>query len=206
MTATHNPLQSHDLHRPFHCAAGDIVAAATQLMPDLARPIPPPTTIEGLLDRCHVQAILPHPVRGQIRITLHSLEGIERRWCDPQNPADRPDTKDATVIVDERDHLRKGRSSFAAAKYALAFFRISLAWRSSRTSRSSSLLRSFSALVSPARCPLSRSACWHQTRSRASSQASARLLCRQPSRSRSQRGSLEKAEHRVHAVRQDRRG
>jgi len=50
-------------------------------------------------------------------------------------------TMDTTVIVDEHDHLRNGRSSSAAAKYALAFFRISLAWRSSLTSRSSSLTR-----------------------------------------------------------------
>src|SRR6056297_1199307 len=124
---------------------------AAQLVPDLARAISSPAAIEGLLDRRHVQLILPGPARCQVRIALHGLKRIIRRWCDPQNPADRPDTMDTTVIINERDHLRNGRSSSAAAKYALAFFRISLAWRSSRTSRSSSLIRSFSALVRPAR-------------------------------------------------------
>jgi hypothetical protein len=66
--------------------------------------------------------------------------------------------------VDEPHHHFDRRSSPAAAKQALALSRISLAWRSSPTSRSSSLMRSFSALVSPVRCPLSRSACRHQTR------------------------------------------
>ena len=120
-------------------------------MPDLARAISPTAAIERILDGSHVQPILPDPVRCQTGITLHGLEGVERRWCDLQNPADRPDTKDVTVIINERDHLRNGRSSSAAAKYALAFFRISLAWRSSRTSRSNSLMRSFSALVGPER-------------------------------------------------------
>ena len=92
--------------------------AAAQLMPDLARAIPAPAAIECLLDGGHVQLILPSPVRCQVRITLHGLEGVICRWCDPQDPADRPDTKDATMIVDERDHLRNGRSSSAAAKYA----------------------------------------------------------------------------------------
>ena len=41
------------------------------------------------------------------------------------------------------------RSSSALAKYALANFRISLVWRSSRTSRSSSLMRCCSAAASP---------------------------------------------------------
>ncbi|WP_145963444.1 hypothetical protein [Paracoccus mutanolyticus] len=43
-------------------------------------------------------------------ITLHSLEAVERRWCDPQNPADRPDTKDATVSQREGSAGRRDKS------------------------------------------------------------------------------------------------
>jgi hypothetical protein len=46
------------------------------------------------------------------------------------------------MLVDERLHGLKRRSSSAWAKDALALRRISLAWRSSRTSRSSALIRS----------------------------------------------------------------
>jgi hypothetical protein len=92
------------------------VSFATQLMPDLARPISATAVIEGLLYGRHIQPILPGPVRGLFGIARHRLERLERRWCDPQKPADRPDTKDAAMIIDERDHLRNGRSSSAAAK------------------------------------------------------------------------------------------
>jgi len=57
------------------------------------------------------------------------------------------------VIVDEGDHFLNGRSSSAWAKYADALRRISLAWRSSRTSRSRVLIRSRSSLIGPARRP-----------------------------------------------------
>jgi hypothetical protein len=47
-----------------------------------------------------------------------------------------------TMIVDEPDHHFDWRSSSAIAKYALALSRISLAWRSSRFSRSSAFILS----------------------------------------------------------------
>ncbi len=55
-------------------------------------------------------------------------------------------------------HLLR-RSSSACAKYALARRRISLARFSSRTSRSSSLIRAVLALLTPSRWPVSRSFC-----------------------------------------------
>src|SRR5437016_10647888 len=61
------------------------------------------------------------------------------------------------MIVDEGDHRLNGRSSSAWAKYADALRRIRLAWRSSRFSRSSALIRSPSCVVGPARRPWSRS-------------------------------------------------
>lgn len=53
-------------------------------MPELSHPISASTTIEGPLDGSHVLPILPDPIQGQIGITLPGLEGVIRRWCDPQ--------------------------------------------------------------------------------------------------------------------------
>src|SRR5438270_1978815 len=83
--------------------------------------------------------------------------GAVGRWGNRQHFADRLDPIRATVIVDEGDHRLNGRSSSAWAKYADALRRISLAWRSSRFSRSSALIRSPSCVVGPARRPWSRS-------------------------------------------------
>src|SRR5258707_15096632 len=66
---------------------------------------------------------------------------------DRQNAADRLDPVDVPMIVDERLHGFDRRSSSAWAKYADALRRISLAWRSSRFSRSSALIRSPSCVV-----------------------------------------------------------
>jgi hypothetical protein len=65
---------------------------------------------------------------------------------------------DSAMIIDECDHGLDRRSNSAIAKYADALRKISLAWRSSRTSRSKVLIRSRSSLVGPARNPWSRSA------------------------------------------------
>src|SRR5690606_28278484 len=80
-----------------------------------------------------------------------------RRRGDLQRTADRLDPATSAVLVDEGVHFLWWRSSSAWAKYALANFRISLVLRSSRTSRSSSLMRCCSAVVAPGRTPLSRS-------------------------------------------------
>ncbi|WP_241656374.1 hypothetical protein [Propioniciclava sinopodophylli] len=93
--------------------------------------------------------------------------------CFPQDPADRLDSEftalhDAAavsvdVVDDHRDRHLTGRylilrSSSAAAKKAALVFRISLARRSSRTSRSNSLIRVWSSVVIPGRRPSSTSA------------------------------------------------
>src|SRR4051812_19024359 len=72
---------------------------------------------------------------------------------DRQHLADRLDPVDGAVLVDEGDHFLNGRSSSAWAKYADALRRISFAWRNSRTSRSSALIRSCSSVVGPDRLP-----------------------------------------------------
>ena len=78
------------------------------------------------------------------------------RWGDRQHPADRLDPIRPAVIVDEGDHGLNRRSSSAWAKYAEALRRISLAWRSSRFSRSSALSLSAISVVRPGLRPLSR--------------------------------------------------
>src|SRR5215211_5843627 len=85
--------------------------------------------------------------------------GVVGRRGDRQYPADRLDPVGLAVIVDDGDHGFERRSSSAIAKYADALRRISFACRSSRTSRSSALIRSCSVVVGPARSPWSRSAC-----------------------------------------------
>ena len=70
--------------------------------------------------------------------------------------ADWLDPKAAVMLVDEGLHDLKRRSSSAWAKNALASFRISLALRSSRTSRSKAWMRCCSVVVGPARWPASR--------------------------------------------------
>src|ERR1700740_2576492 len=77
----------------------------------------------------------------------------------PQLSAERLDPVLIALIVDERDHHFGRRSSSAWAKYADALRRISLARRSSRFSRSSSLIRLRSSVETPPRRPLSISAC-----------------------------------------------
>src|SRR5258705_7582523 len=84
--------------------------------------------------------------------------GVIGRRGDRQDAADRLDPVLIAIRIDEADHGFHRRSSSAWAKYALALRRISLAWRNSRISRSSALMRSRSSVVGPARKPRARSA------------------------------------------------
>jgi hypothetical protein len=81
----------------------------------------------------------PQPGRGQGRIGALRDASVVGGRGDRQDPADRLDPILTPMIVDERDHGFDRRSSSARAKYADAFRRISLAWRSSRFSRSRAL-------------------------------------------------------------------
>lgn len=68
------------------------------------------------------------------------------------------------MLIDETIDLCQRRSSSAWAKYALAFRRISLARRSSRTSFSKSVMRRLSSLVIPGASPESTWFCFTQLR------------------------------------------
>src|SRR5690606_25078612 len=77
------------------------------------------------------------------------------RWGNLQHLADRLDPIGVAVMVNKLSQDLNRRSSSACAKNALASFRISLALRSSLTSRSRSLIRCCSPLVTPGRSPAS---------------------------------------------------
>ena len=97
----------------------------------------------------HPAAFLPMPGWGP---PPGGMGAVCRRG-NRQHPADRPDPMDRAMIVNERFHRLNGRSSSAWAKYADALRRISLAWRSSRFSRSRAFRRSRSSVVVPSRRP-----------------------------------------------------
>ena len=85
------------------------------------------------------------------------MSSISRRG-NLQDLAERLDPEGIAMLVDEVLQDLSRRSSSAWAKNALASFNISLARRSSLFSRSSSLTRWASAVVTPSRVPASTSA------------------------------------------------
>ncbi len=91
------------------------------------------------------------PLRSALWRGFSCLVQVIGRRSNRQHSADRPDSVDLTMLVDERHHHLPGRSSSAWAKYAEALRRISFARRSSRFSRSSVFKRSRSSLVRPGR-------------------------------------------------------
>jgi hypothetical protein len=153
LPAPHSPLQAHGPHQARHCAAGDPDPLPAQLAPDLPDTVDAEVLFEHAPDRDGQSRIAFGPCRQLARIgTPRSMSVVGRRG-DRQQLADRLDPVDGAMLVDEGDHGLDRRSSSAIAKYALALRRISLAWRSSRFSRSSALMRSRSSVVGPARRP-----------------------------------------------------
>src|SRR5580693_5517312 len=131
--------QTEGLHQPCHGAAGNIAAFTLQLPPDLAHAIDTEVLLDHPLN-IWLQGVIPSRSRRQPgRIGAPGGMRMVGRWGDRQHPADRLDPIRPAVIVEEGDHGLCRRSSSARAKYALALRRMSLAWRSSRFSRSSAL-------------------------------------------------------------------
>nr|UCK92300.1 hypothetical protein [Raoultella planticola] len=157
--ASNNAPQPKPLHQPLHGTARNVDSLAPQLPPDLAYPVDLVVVVPHALHLGYQYLVGLHPLRSQLRIGLPGRMRVVRRRGDLQHLADRLDPVNVSLLIDESLHRLKGRSSSAWAKYADALRRISLAWRSSRTSRSSALMRSFSAVVTPSRLPVSRS-CW----------------------------------------------
>ena len=112
-----------------------------ELLPNLVGPIDAQVGLPDPLDLGNQPLITQRPPAATGRITpLRRMLPITRRG-DLQHLADRLDPEVLPVFVDERPHGLSRRSSSAWAKNALASFRISLARRSSFTSRSSALMR-----------------------------------------------------------------
>jgi hypothetical protein len=148
--ASASPTQPAQPHQSLDGASRHRCAFAPQLTPDLVGTV-------------HLQVLVVHALHlGQhLGIALGSRG--QQRWIalacrvtpicrrgDLQRSADRLDPQTSAVLVDEGIHFLNWRSSSAWAKYALASFRISLVLRSSRTSRSRSLMRCCSVVVGPA--------------------------------------------------------
>jgi hypothetical protein len=151
--ATDNTLQTHRSHQAPHSATGNFPAFASQLPPNLSHAIDLEVLLEHARNLGHQAGIPLRPRRQPRRICPSGGMGVIGRWGDRQHFADRLDPICPAVIVDERDHGLCRRSSSARAKYADALRSISFAWRSSRFSRSSALMRSSSSLVGPGRTP-----------------------------------------------------
>src|SRR6056297_270485 len=151
-------------HEPLHGTLRDVVSFTSKLVPDLASTVAPAALTVDRPDPSEVHSVLLCAIRSKLGIARDSSMAMEGRWGNLQNTGDRLDPENLAMLFDEGNHLRNGRSSSAWAKYADAFFRISLAVRSSRFSRSSCSSRARSSVVRPARSPASRAACRHQAR------------------------------------------
>src|SRR5262245_55965697 len=159
LAPTHGPSQPKRSHQSFDPTAGDGDALPAELSPDLACAVDLEVLIPDALDLLRDLDIAPNPQQRPLRLGLPRLVLAVCSRGDQQLLADRLDPVLVAVLVNEGDHHFGRRSSSAWAKKAAALRRISLARFNSRFSRSSSLRRSRSVLVSPGRLPWSRSAC-----------------------------------------------
>ena len=151
LLAAHHAAQPLLAHQPLHRAAGDIDAFAAQLPPDLVGTVDLQIDPPDLLDLRGQRRITLHAGRSQGRVALPGGMPPVTGRGHLQHFADRLDPMNIPVGIDKRPHRFKWRSSSAWAKNALANFRISLALRSSRFSRSSAFTRSCSAVLTPSR-------------------------------------------------------
>ena len=139
-------------HQALHGATRCRDTLAMQLPPHLAGAVDAKVVCVYMPD-LHLQRIVPNLSQGW-RATTRCVVG---RRGEPQHPADRLDPETIPVDIYEAGHLG-GLGSSSCAKKTDAAFRISLALRNSRFSRSSTLSRSRSSVVCPRRVPESTSA------------------------------------------------
>ncbi len=155
--AAHDMPQALTLHESFDRTTGHHDDFAVQLPPDFVGTIDLQVGLPDALDLRHQHLVTPHSLAALFRIAPQGNMAPVARRGNLQLPADRLDPEGITMLVDERPQDLNRRSSSAWAKNALASLSISLALRSSLTSRSSSLTRFWSAVVGPSRWPVSRS-------------------------------------------------
>src|SRR5947209_4869095 len=154
LLASDRALKAGLLHQAFDGAAGDVDAFAAQRPPHLAHAIDAEVLGVNLADALDQLGVALSLSAG---IAPASLDLVIGGWGDLERLADRLDPVLVAKGIDHRAHLL-GCGSSSRAKKVEAAFRISFALRSSRTSRSRSLMRSASVLETPARSPWSISA------------------------------------------------
>ena len=139
--ASAHTLQTLLTHQPLDGTACHGDTLPVELQPDLVCAIDLQVGMPHTVNLRHQDRITLGTQRPQCWLSLARCMAPIRRWGDLQDTADRLDPKLRAVLIDEglQDLMR--RSSSAWAKNALASFRISLALRSSRFSRSRSLMR-----------------------------------------------------------------
>jgi hypothetical protein len=136
-------------HEAADRASRDVLSLPPELAPHLAHAVDAEVRIEYAPDVGLQDEVAPGPGRQPGRVGAPGDMGAVRRRGDRQHLADRLDPVGPAMVVDEGDHRFSGRSSSAWAKYADALRRISLAWRSSRFSRSRALIRALSSVAEP---------------------------------------------------------
>ena len=152
-------MQSLPAHQPLHRASGHADAFPVELAPDLVGTVDPDVVLPDPLNMADQHLVTRFTPAAKGRVLLPGGMSPVHRRGNLQDPADRLDLETLPVLVNERLHDFLWRPSSAWAEKAPARHRISLTRLSSRFSRSSSLMRRASAVLTPSRCPVSRSCC-----------------------------------------------
>src|ERR1019366_6325359 len=145
--ALYHPTKAQLAHQPLHRAGGHQESLAPQLGPDFVRPVDPEVLVPDPLDLGRQLLVPDRPGRGR-----SGAGRVVGGRGELQHPADRLNSPAFPVVGNEL-HGLGGLGSSSRAKKREAALRISLARRSSRFSRSSSRIRSRSAVVTPDRSP-----------------------------------------------------
>src|SRR5690625_4506355 len=144
LAASGDALQASSSHEPLYSAARHELAFPVQFLPHLPGAVTLFASIPHPFDFYALVSVMVIPEWLAALVLLAGFELVVDARGDRQLPADRLDPILTAVLIDERGHHFRWRSSSAWAKNA-AFRRISLACLSSLSSRSNCLSRSRSA-------------------------------------------------------------
>jgi hypothetical protein len=133
--------QAQSAHQSLDSAAGNSNSLSVHLFPHLVGSVDRHIGVPDPMDLRDKFVILLGPVTAQCWFAYLGCMAPVTRRGDLQNLANRLDPIGIAVLVDVRLQLLSRRSSSAWAKNALAVLRMSLARRSSLTSRSKDLMR-----------------------------------------------------------------
>ena len=147
----------HAAHQALDRTSRHDRALACQLPPDLVGAVDLHVGLPDALYLRHEDIIAARSGAAFVRLAQQRRVSSIPRRGDLQYLADRLDPESVAVLVDEVPQDLSRRSNSAWAKNALASFRISLARRSSLTSRFRSFTRCASLVVTPSRTPSSTS-------------------------------------------------